>query len=320
MAVDKQAYAAIAPWTVTTVCDFFEEAFIDAGLMTAWYDSFTADGREHRVLEVTYNAAKDYGKTYYWFTINGVGVWMRTAPVWDALNHRPDGVQYVDWRVQNMTDMNEVPLLLTISNSISCSLTRYTSGTRSFFVLRSGFTHNNFTIDPSDTAFRSFYNLDYGYHSGIWQVRLASRYAGFWSVYRTRRDLLLGGSMNASGYGYSDAVMVNLFCLPVNYGNYYYQTMPDNGYVLPGWNKFANPSIPASGFNPVFTGMVPSSVITTPLPDDFGITAIKNSNLLAIQDNATVTPGIEEYEVLNFLNGNIAEGVTNNPVFLARTI
>jgi hypothetical protein len=139
-------------------------------------------------------------------------------------------------------------------------------------------------------------------------------------VYRTRRDLLLGGSMNASGYGYSDAVMVNLFCLPVNYGNFYYQTMPDNGYVLPGWNKFANPSIPASGFNPVFTGMVPSSVITTPLPDDFGITAIKNSNLLAIQDNATVTPGIEEYEVLNFLNGNIAEGVTNNPVFLARTI
>jgi hypothetical protein len=320
MAVDKQAYAAVAPWTVTTVCDFFESAFIDAGLMTAWYDSFTGGGREHRILEVTYNAAKDYGKTYYWFTIDGVGVWMRTAPVWDALNHRPDGVQYVDWRVQNMTDMNDVPLLLTISNSISCSLTRYTSGTRSFFVLRSGFAHNNFTIDPSDTAFRSFYDLDYGYHSGIWRVAPSSQSIHFLSVYRTRRDLFLGSQLNAGTNGYGSPATMNIFALTPSYADYPGYTAPDSGYILPSWNTFANPSIPPSGFNPVYTGMVPNSVITTPLPGDFGVTMIKNSNLLAIQDNATVTPGVEEYEILHFLNGNAAQGVTSNPVFLARTI
>jgi hypothetical protein len=328
MAVDKQAYAAIAPWTVTTVCDLFEEAFIDAGLMTAWYDSFTADGREHRVLEVTYDVTKAYGKTYYWFTINGVGVWMRTAPVWDALNHQPDGLQYVDWRVQNMTDMGEAPLLLTISNSISCSLTRYTSGSRTFFVFRSGFTHNNFTIDPSDTTFRSFYNLDYGYHSGLWNVAPSGTRILFYSLYRTRRDLFLGGQMNAGSNGYGSAAVMNIFALAPTYGNYTWYnsgwTPPQEGYILPSWNTFSSPSIPPSGLNPVYTGMVPNSVVTSPLPDDFGMSMIKNSNLLAIQDNATVTPGVEEYEILHFVNGNVAyqssNGITSNPVFLARTI
>ena len=40
MAVATEDYTATATWTAVQLADLFKDAFIDAGLMADWYDSF----------------------------------------------------------------------------------------------------------------------------------------------------------------------------------------------------------------------------------------------------------------------------------------
>jgi hypothetical protein len=326
MAVTKQIYAAIAPWSVTSVCDALKTAFIDAGLMTAWYDSFTSNGREHRVLQVTYDAAKTYGKTYYWFTFDGVGIYVRSTTGWNATTHIPAGpsdagTTYVDYYNTDTTVLTYTPTLLTVAVSTSISITRYTSSGRSFFTLRTGTNYRTFTIDPASTSFRSFYDLNLGSHNGLYVLSASSpALISFFSIYQIRRDLLIGSSMNLSNSNYNNQIQVSSYALPINCGTYGYSSLPNGGgLLLPGWTVASNPSV-GNDLNPVFNQLRLTSIHTADLPADFGIASIKTSNILAIQDNATVSAGVEEYEILVFANNGTVNGITNNPVFLARTI
>jgi hypothetical protein len=326
MAVTKQAYVANAPWTITQVTDTVRDAFIGAGLMIAWHDSFTSGGREHRVLEIIYNGSKTYGKTYYWFTFDGTGIWVRTSTGWNTTSKIPSGpgvpgTQFVDWFDTTTASIGAASQLLAISTSISFSITRYTSSGRSFFVLRTGTSFFTFTIDPPGTSFRAFYDLNLGYHSGIYQVTTQGRKAVINSVHRNRRELLLGSSLNNSstGSGVPSRVPCSEYCIPTNYGNNNQVSLPEEGFLLPGWTTAANPSA-GSDFNPVFNGIRLTSIHSTDLPADFGVSSIKNSDILAIQDNATVSAGVEEYEILAFSNSGTTNSLTSNPVFLARTV
>lgn len=330
MAVTKLARVAVAPWAITDVCNALKTSFIDAGLMTDWYDSFSAGGYEHRVLEMTYNAAKTYGKTYYWFTFNGVGIWVRTSTGWNATSHIPSGAggvagtASVDWFNTNTSALDGASQITTLSTSISFSVTSYTSGGRAFFVVRTGTIYNTFTIDPAGTTFRTFFDLNLGYHSGIYTIGCNGRRIMIYAINRNRRELLLGSSLNIGNDGQGQSVTVSMFSIPVNFGNYggFYGSaaiFPVDGFVLPGWTTAANPSA-GSNFNPVFTGIRLTSAHASDLPSDFGISSVKNSDVLAIQDNATVTAGSEEYEIIQFSNQGTNNGITSNPVFLARTI
>jgi hypothetical protein len=78
MAVTKQTYTASATWTASGLASIFRSAFIDAGLMTEWHDSFL-NTIENRVLEITYNGSKTYGKTYHWFQFTTSGVFYAQA-------------------------------------------------------------------------------------------------------------------------------------------------------------------------------------------------------------------------------------------------
>jgi hypothetical protein len=334
MAVVKQAYAnAVAPWDIATLCNDVRDAFIGAGLMTAWFDSFTSGGYEHRILQITYDAAKTYGKTYYWFTFNGAGIWVRTNPGWNATTHLPAGaggtagVNHLDWyssgTVPVTTDISYSVALIALSTSISFSVTRYTSAGRSFFTLRTGTSFLTFTIDPSSTTFRPFYDLNLGYHSGFYTVSCnGNRQFDIQSIHRHRRELFLGSAVGASSAQASATLAVNRYCLP--FVNTYTagngSTFPSDGFVLPCWTT-QNPSI-TSTFNPIFNNLRISSIHLSDLPSDFGITTCRVSNTMAIQDNATVTAGVEEYEILQFLNVGVfnSGGFYANPIFIARTV
>jgi hypothetical protein len=326
MAVTKQAHVAGAPWTITQVTDAVRDAFIGAGLMTAWHDSFTSGGREHRVLEIIYNGSKTYGKTYYWFTFDGTGIWVRTSTGWNTTSKIPSGpgvtgTQFVDWYDTNTSQLptsGAAYTLLAVSTSINFSITRYTTSGRSFFVLRTGTTYQTFTIDPPSTGFRTFYDLNLGYHSGIYRILAQNSRISINSVHRHRRDLLLGSSINGGSGGATEVTCAN-YCIPLNFGIQTSETYPNSGFALPGWTTAANPSA-GSNFNPVFNGIRLTSIHSTDLPTDFGISSIKNSNILAIQDNATVSAGVEEYEILAFSNQGEVNSITSNPVFLARTV
>ena len=326
MAVTKQAYAsATAPWAATSVCNDLRDAFIGAGLMSAWFDSFSSGGREHRVLEIAYDNSKTYGKTYYWFTISTTGIWLRVTSGWNAASDIPSGTQGLDFRDTNTSALSGATQLITLNFSVSFSCTRYTSSGRSFFVIRTGTEYYPFTIDQASTTFKSFYNLAIGYHQGFFRVAISSHSIGFACPNRTRRALLMGSSLNAIDGTYGDSPfsvlrIVSLYALPRNAGDDAFSAIfPDDGFVMPGWTTASNPAA-SSNFNPVFTGLRLSSCHAADLPADFGVSAIKTSNTLAIQDNATVTATVEEYEILHFANRGFNNGIASNPVFLARTV
>jgi hypothetical protein len=322
MAVTKQVYAsATAPWAATAVCDDLRDAFIGAGLMSAWFDSFSSGGREHRVLEIVYDNSKTYGKTYYWFTVSTVGIWLRVVSGWNAGTDVPTGTAFLDFYDNVTTALNGAVQLLTLNSSVSFSCTRYTSSGRTFFLIRTGTDYLTFTIDPADTTFISLYDLDIGYHEGFFRVAIASYVAGFSCLCRTRRALLLGSCLNnsTSGSGYISAERVSSYSMPRNAGTHNSATFSDEGFVMPGWTTAANPAAP-SNLNPVFTGLRLSSVHSANLPVDFGFSAIKTSNTFAIQDNATVTTGTEEYEILELVKLGFVNSIATNPVFLARTV
>ena len=326
MAVVEQTDAVVAPWVAAAVCTELQGAFTDAGLMTAWYDSFTSGGREHRVLEIIYNGAKAYGKTYYWFTVDATGIWVRTSTGWNTTAKIPSGpgvagTQYVDWFDTNTTANNAAHLLLSISASINFTITRATSGGRSFFLLRTGTTSRLITIDPAGTTFKTFYNLDLGYHSGIFSVEAVGRQIRFNSLQRNRRELLLGSCLNGStsAADFRFSVTVSPFSIPVNFGSNSGAVFPDSGFALPGWTTAANPSA-GSNFNPVHQGLRLTSVHAADMPADFGIASFKISNISAVGDNANVTNGSEEYKIGAISNEGVTGGIASNPIFVYRTI
>lgn len=129
MAVTKSIHAVVAPWGVSGLANAFKDAFIAAGLMSDWHDSFTSGGFEHRILEVVYDNTKTYGTCYYWFILDGVGARVKTVTGWDTVNNIPKGptsvgAQTFDWP-ENVTAINSVnstqagTSLLTLSNSIN---------------------------------------------------------------------------------------------------------------------------------------------------------------------------------------------------------
>jgi hypothetical protein len=328
MAVTKQIFATDASsWTVLSVCNNVRDAFIGAGLMTAWHDTFNAGGYEHRVLEIIYDSSKTYGKTYYHFVFNGIGIWLRSSTGWNTTLKIPAGptnagVQYVDWGTTATNNTDYAFKLIELNATVSFSFTRYTStGSRSFFVARTGTTSYTFTIDPAGTTFRSIFDLNLGYHHGCYWPGISNTTVLFVASYRTRRELLLGSALNNAGESsFNRSVNVSSYILQSNYGTSSSSSYTsDAGLVLPAWTTAANPSVTAN-FNPVYTGLRLTSIHTGDLPSDFGISMIKTSNNVAIQDNATVTAGSEEYEVLLFSNRGFTNSITSNPVFLARLI
>ena len=324
MAVVEQTYAAVAPWAVTDVCSRLQSAFTDSGLMTAWFASFASGGREHRVLEIIYDAAKTYGKTYYWFTVDSTGIYVRTSTGWNTSTNTPSGpgvtgTQYVDWGDTDTTALNFAHQLFAIQSTINFTVTRYTSGGRSFFLFRTGTTYRTFTIDPAGTAFKTFYDLAKGYHSGIFGVDAINRRIRILSLHRNRRELFLGSSLNG-GTSSAGTVPVSNFCIPVNFGGFGAALgFPDEGFVLPGWTTAANPSA-GQNFNPVYHSIRLTAVHAADMPADFGIGSIKASDLLAIQDNAIVSTGTEEWKIGAFSNSGVINGITSNPAFLFRTV
>ena len=322
MAVAKAPYVATAPWAISAVADAVRDALVGAGMMAAWHDSFVSGGREHRVLVVTYDAAKTYGKTYYWFTFDGSGIWLRTSTGWNVTSHIPSGptgagTQFVDWSDTDTANISYAHKILTLSASTDFSITRYTASGRSFFLFRTGTLSETYTIDPAGTVFRPFYDLNLGYHSGVYRVAISGRTVVFNSVSRNRRELFMGSSINAAGSSTSE-VSVSTWSIPVNFpGTGVGEIMPQNGFVLPGWAAGTNPSV-TQPFNPVFTGIRICSVHENDLPADFGITSIKVSNTMSVQDTATVS-STEIYELLNIVNLGFVGTVTSNPAFVART-
>ena len=330
MAVTKQIYTATATWTVGTLANLFQSAFIDAGLMSAWHDSFLSGSIENRVLEVDYGTGT-YANTYYWFQFTTTGVFYAQAASWNAASDIPSGTQYLDFFSTTTNATTNHVQFLALSTSTNVTLTRYTSGNHTFFVLRSGTTYYTFGIDHAGVSLQSWMDLNKGYHNGLVRVTCGSPNPSvpgavtFSTSYRLRRSFLdgcasLGGTTVNNNY--NDEQPVSGFTMLGAQSNQTQNTFTtanalSGGLLLPFGSASANPAF-GTDFNPVFTGVRHLSTVAANLPADFGIAASRTNNTNAIQDTLTVTPGVEVWEVLAFFNGSGTAGQAS-PLFLART-
>lgn len=101
MAVTKEVYTLAPGWSNLDVLNQIKQAFIDAGLMTDWYDSFAISTTQCGVIECAYDGTKAFGKTYYVCAFDGslFGIYAATGE-YDAVTHTFTGAQYLDFAQQ----------------------------------------------------------------------------------------------------------------------------------------------------------------------------------------------------------------------------
>lgn len=330
MACTKETYTATATWTVSQLADLFRDAFIDAGLMTAWFDSFLSGSIENRILEVTYDGTKTYGKTYYWFMFSTSGVFLHVATGWNAATDQPSGTQYLDFFATTTNATSNHWQMFAAATSNTVELVRYTSGVDAdqswFTIKRSGGIDRTFTILKGVTV-QSWLDLSKGFFNGFVHVAplidLNSGVVQFDHGPALRREIAVGtcliGSANANDYasGISSRTLLSYGIVgrvtnagSSNYGN--------TGFIpLPTASATANPAYTADS-NPVFHSLPFHPYVAESLPSDFGMTYHFASNAFDPGDTLVVTAGTEEWEVLAETAGTA--GTVATPMFLARMV
>lgn len=335
MAVTKQTYTATATLTGATFFTQLRSAFIDAGLMTDWHDSFLSGSIENRVLEIT-NAAGTYGKTYYWFMVGASGtVSYQVATGWNAGSDVPSGTQYLDFFSTTTNTAVNHRTLFSFTFTTDVKITRYTSGNVNFFVISQGSSYRCFTIVKGSGSFQPWVDFSKGFLNLLYEVNTAVNntwgQVGFQRYCSLRRELgrgvALNGSTTTANYtGESNSATFGAeysYCGLGNTSNNWLQNIGGaelarrSAIVLPIGFSGTNGAYTTDS-SPVFHSLAYSQWMTTTMGSDFGITMLYTANTLGIYDTITVSAGTEVWEVMAFTNNaTITTGAT--PVMLART-
>ena len=330
MAVTKQVYTLSPTWTASGLASLFRSAFIDAGLMTEWYDDFLSGSVENRILEVVNDGTKTYGTVYYWFMFTTTEVRVHTALGWDTTTNVPTGTQYQDYysTTTNSTTTHEL-MLGSLAASTSLTLTRYTSAINTsctwfvfsqassirFLIPYGAYTATSF-VDQNITAFNGIV-LPTTTSASYFSTMTFMHYAG-----HTRRTFLgaasLNGSTSSTQYRYSHQLQRY-----ASMGNVAGQgaSNTEESYIttwLPTARTNTHTGL-AADYTPVFTSIQCSAYLPA-LPADFAMTSYYASTAIANGDTFIVSAGTEEYEVI--LASKPSSSATNaSPlIFLARTV
>lgn len=329
MAVTKQTYTATATWTASGLASIFRSAFIDAGLMTEWYDSFL-NTVENRILQVVYDSGKTYGTTYYWFQFTTSGVFVHTALGWDATGHVPTGTLYLDYFSTTTNSTTNHITLISAAATTTTTLTRYTSGINSgctWFVARNGSTQRTFMIPSPTFGPSSFVDLNkFAFNTVVSPAATnGGNYSSieFFHLSGHLRRTFLGAIACRGATSIGSYTVFPCFQRYLAIGNTsnqaatnYISTDTELGVWLPVASTNTQTGL-ASDHMPVFTGPSFCPYLAN-FPNDFGITAYYASNTMVIQDTLVVSSGVEEWEMLAVsLNSATDAG---RVMMLARTV
>lgn len=330
MAVTKQVYNLSPTWTASGLADLFRSAFIDAGLMTDWYDSFLSGSVENRILEVVNDGTKTYGTVYYWFMFTTTTFSVHTALSWDAVSHIPTGTLYEDY-TSTTTNSNSSQFLLyeNLANQTSLTLTRYVSaintsctwfvfrqnGTLRFLIPYGAYTATSF-VDQNVTAFNGLMYLN-GNSSNF-----NSQLLFVHGACHTRRTYLGATALN----GYTSVTYFRTTFTLASYGAFGNVSGNANSNQStaqdPTWlpTAFTNTNSALSAdYTPVFTS-IQCSPYLPPLPADFAIAPYYASTAIGTGDTFVVSAGTEEYEVLRAQTSGSTTSGSAVTLFLARTV
>jgi hypothetical protein len=332
MVCTKQVYNAVATWAPSDVANLFRDAFIDAGLMTAWHDSFLSGSTENRILEVVYDGTKAYGKTYYWFMFTTNGVFLQLATGWNTSTDQPTGTQYLDFLATTTNSPANHWTLFSGVSTVTLTLTRYTSGVdadQSWFVITSSTIRRCFTIASKNSTIQPWMDLTKGFYSGFaYSIFVPNGTMGNarWGMGPClRRELVRGpGLVGATTItNYNDSI-ADESLLGYAAAGHQSNSMSSNininqPYIfLPVGFSSSNPAYTTNS-SPIFHSLPYSPYIAETLPSDIGITFHYATNNFSTGDTLIVTPGAEEWEVLDY--GANSSSITGaSPLFLARMV
>lgn len=302
MAVTKQTYTAVATWNAGSLADIVRSAFIGAGLMVDWYDSFLSGTIENRILRVVNDASKTYGTVYYWFMFTTGGVFVHTALSWDAVTHVPTGTAYQDYFAITTNATTNHATIISLANTTDVTITRYTSAINSsvtFFLIRNGSTSASFFVSSAGFNANASVNQNIVAFNGLYTVSTGNNsYASSMTFAQTtglRRTFYgataLRGTTNASSFRATFGGMV--------YGAIGANTAGGNfGYINSLITAFTHTHTGiASDYVPIYTSFA-LDMYMNQMPADFGLTSYYASNIMSPQDALVVTPGTEEWEMI----------------------
>jgi hypothetical protein len=335
MTVTTETYTATTTWTAAELADLFKDAFIDAGLMTDWYDSFL-NTIENRILEVQYDGAKTYGKTYYWFQFTTGGVFLHVATGWNSTTHVPTGTQYIDYFSTSTNTTSNHRQLVTLSASTTATLTRYTSAINtdfSWFLLKNGTTTYNFHVPDAGAPEVSWLDLNKvlfcPFVNAFTQVSSTHGFLRFRNNSPQLRRSYLGstalrGATDANSFVFIYWDMSHYgYCGLGNASASVFSNIPNNSLesytVLPVAFNNTNPAYSTDQV-PVFTGVNYNQYLSESMPADFGISFHYANNTMAVLDKLIVTASTEEWEMLAVTNSTSTPPAGVSPMFLARVV
>lgn len=333
MAVTKQTYTAASTWTAAQLADLFRSAFIDAGLMTDWFDSFTNTGIENRVLRVINDGSKTYGTVYYWFMFTTAGGYIQTTLGWNATTHVPTGTQYFDWFTNATNTVGSHRLFFSAISTTTATLTRYTSAINTnctWFVGRSSTTYITLLIPFGTYNATAFIDQNKMAFNGAVQA-VPNTYGAYGaSLYFThaaghnRRTFMgsaaLRDATSTSVYVNTTFPILSTYAVFGNVSNAALNnyTSGTSAIILPTAFANTNTSLAADS-TPVVTSIMASAYLPA-LPADFGMTPYYASNAIAIQDTLVVTAASEEWEMLSVSNNAAGNSGVGRMAFVARTV
>lgn len=341
MAVTKEVYTLTAGFTPTDVIGILEQAFIDAGLMIGWHDSFSIGGRSFGVFECVYDPLKTFGTTYYLISADANRVGVNVGTGWDTGTNEFTGVQFLDYYVQPpnvepYANFRGTQISIDYNNSSSLSLYRYTSTasvTQSWFVFQRGLSVSYpFAIHHPGQSLYSWLNLDLGMIPGLYtaatDINANVGRTSFSLQENIRRAYPYGQTLTGYvdtyyGNGRFSGLFMPMYCYAgsgrtsnnatqnLNFGQ--------NGKtVLPIASAAANPAY-AQDYNPICSELPWTSFSSAPLATDFGVYMHYENNTLNFEDRFVVDPGVEEWEILTCTNSPVVTTVAS-PTFIARVV
>lgn len=323
MAVTKQTYTATATWTASQLANIFRSAFIDAGLMTEWFDSFLSGTIENRVLQVVNNPSKVYGTVYYWFMFTTSGVFINTALQWNEPSNVPTGTQYRDFFANNTNSTTNHNTLVSLAAATTCSITRYTSAINTdctWFVVRNGTTNTCFLIPKGNYNAQSWIDQDdYAFNHMLRTSPLTPSASGsnvirFSHIPCHLRGTFLGSASLRGATTASRYTQINIVAAYTGFGNISNDSsnVLSNGvetasnYSSPIWlpTAFVNTNASLAADHIPIINSISCSPYLPNLPADFGISAYYASNAMTVQDTLTVSAGVEEWEMISVANNS----------------
>lgn len=324
MAVTKQTYSLSATWTASGLANTFRSAFIDAGLMTEWHDSFLSGSIENRILKVIHDAGT-YGTTYYWFMFTTTGWYFHIANDWNVSTHVPQGTLYLDYFATTTNAVTNHYAFTGLVATTALTITRYGSGINSdvqwfriangsvgwsFTITRPGWDASNTVLDFSRASYNGFISVDTG--AGVGSLNALM---GFYTVCALRRNLwssLVGTSSSNVAYNQKVLLMRYNACgSSANSTNTYAAAF--TGFWLPAMLNTVNTSM-ANNWVPMITGLQPAMWLPA-MPADFAIATDVSNNTQVRGDTYVVSAGVSEWEILETITST-----TVRMMFLARII